>query len=130
MAGLVRSYWLYTLGRVAAPLHQRACGGWSHPLGRGERGSTESRELLACAEPKSLRAPYNRLLGDAMKGDPVLFARQDEVEAAWEVIDPVLAQDQPVHPYEPHAWGPPEADSLAAPVGGWHAPEGPPPDAT
>jgi glucose-6-phosphate 1-dehydrogenase len=65
---------------------------------------------------------YERLLGDAMEGDPMLFARQDEVEAAWTVVDPVLGNVTPVNEYSPGSWGPPEADVLAADVGGWHKP--------
>ena len=69
-------------------------------------------------------APYERLLGDALAGDPSLFARQDAVEAAWAVVDPVLGDATPVHPYEPGTWGPAEAAVLAARHGGWHTPGG------
>ncbi len=55
---------------------------------------------------------YERLLGDAMVGDATLFARQDLVEAAWAIVDPVLAPSKPPCPYEPGSWGPPEADDL------------------
>ena len=65
---------------------------------------------------------YERLLGDAMVGDPTLFARQDTVEAAWAVVDPVLGRRSPFHVYEPGSWGPKEADALAADVGGWNMP--------
>jgi glucose-6-phosphate 1-dehydrogenase len=64
---------------------------------------------------------YERLLGDALDGDPTLFARQDAVEAAWKIVDPVLGDVAPVHLYEPGTWGPAEADALAAGVGGWTA---------
>jgi glucose-6-phosphate 1-dehydrogenase len=67
--------------------------------------------------------PYERLLGDAMRGDPTLFAREDSVEAAWEVVEPILGDVCPVHPYEPGTWGPSEADQLIA-DGTWHAPRG------
>jgi glucose-6-phosphate 1-dehydrogenase len=66
--------------------------------------------------------PYERLLGDAMQGDGTLFAREDGVEAAWEIVDPILKNLAPVREYEPGTWGPSEADALAADVGGWHAP--------
>jgi glucose-6-phosphate 1-dehydrogenase len=66
--------------------------------------------------------PYERLLGDAMLGDPILFARQDGVEAAWAIVDPVLGGATPVHEYEAGSWGPQEAAALAAEVGGWHEP--------
>jgi glucose-6-phosphate 1-dehydrogenase len=65
---------------------------------------------------------YERLLGDAMIGDATLFARQDAVEAAWSVVDPVLQSPGPVYRYEPGSWGPPEADRLVAEVGGWNTP--------
>ena len=61
-------------------------------------------------------------LGDAMRGDPTLFNRQDTVEAAWRVIDPVLGNVTPLYEYEPHTWGPAEADTITANIGGWHNP--------
>ena len=66
--------------------------------------------------------PYERLLDDAIEGDARRFARQDTVEEAWRVIDPVLGNPPPVIAYEPGSWGPPEADSLIAGDGAWHAP--------
>ncbi|MGH9454603.1 MAG: glucose-6-phosphate dehydrogenase [Terriglobia bacterium] len=66
---------------------------------------------------------YERLLADAMKGDAMLFVREDAVEAAWAVVDPILGEVAPLHTYEPGTWGPPEADQLAADVGGWHNPQ-------
>ena len=66
--------------------------------------------------------PYERLLGDALTGDPSLFARQDSVEAAWGIVDPILGADTPVAEYAPGTWGPPEAARLAADIGGWHDP--------
>ncbi len=68
---------------------------------------------------------YERLLGDAMAGDQTLFARQDAVEAAWSVVDPVLGDATPIHPYQPGSWGPAEADRLTADVGGWDDPAAP-----
>ena len=65
---------------------------------------------------------YERLLGDAMAGDAMLFAREDEVEAAWAVVQPVLGNVTPLHPYAAGGWGPPDASRLAADVGGWHEP--------
>ncbi len=65
---------------------------------------------------------YERLLGDALDGDPMLFAREDCVEAAWSVVDAVLGDVTPVHPYEHQTWGPVEAAALAADVGGWRNP--------
>lgn len=65
---------------------------------------------------------YERLIGDALKGDPTLFARQDGVEAAWRIVDPILNRRTPVHEYEPGSWGPAEADAMIAPLGGWRNP--------
>src|SRR6202045_2250219 len=59
---------------------------------------------------------YERLLGDAMRGDPMLFVREDAVEAAWAIVDPILASATNLHPYEPGSWGPPEADRLSPDV--------------
>ena len=66
--------------------------------------------------------PYERLLGDAMEGDGTLFAREDGVEVAWSIVEPILKSPTPVREYEPGSWGPKEADALAADIGGWHAP--------
>jgi len=63
---------------------------------------------------------YERLLGDAMSGDATLFAREDGVEAAWAIVDPVLQASGPIHEYEPGTWGPSQADGLVADVGGWN----------
>ena len=67
--------------------------------------------------------PYERLLGDAIRGDASLFARYDSVEEAWRVVDPILGKDTPLAEYEPNTWGPSEADRLVADAGGWHSPE-------
>jgi glucose-6-phosphate 1-dehydrogenase len=66
---------------------------------------------------------YERLLGDAMAGDATLFAREDVVEAAWAIVDPVLTDAGPVHPYAQGSWGPKEADRLVAEVDGWNDPQ-------
>jgi glucose-6-phosphate 1-dehydrogenase len=66
---------------------------------------------------------YERLLTDAMKGDQMLFVRQDAVEAAWEIVEPILGDCCPVEFYEPGTWGPPDSRELAADIGGWHDPE-------
>jgi glucose-6-phosphate 1-dehydrogenase len=68
---------------------------------------------------------YERLLGDAMPGDAMLFVRDDAAEAAWAIVDPILANATNLHPYEVGSWGPHEADRLAIDVGGWHVPEEP-----
>jgi glucose-6-phosphate 1-dehydrogenase len=66
---------------------------------------------------------YERLLGDAIAGDATLFARQDIVEAAWAIVDPLIAEPGQPFEYEPGSWGPPEADELVAEVGGWNTPQ-------
>jgi glucose-6-phosphate 1-dehydrogenase len=66
---------------------------------------------------------YERLLGDAMRGDAMLFVREDAVEAAWAIVEPILGNATTLHSYEPGSWGPHEADLLAIDVGGWHNPD-------
>ena len=89
-----------------------------------EQLDTQAVELELTRRPTAdSMAPYERLLGSAAKGESILFAREDEVEAAWRVVDPILGTVTPCHIYEPHTWGPAEAERLAPP-GGWHAPEG------
>jgi glucose-6-phosphate 1-dehydrogenase len=90
----------------------------------GEAMVGEEVELIAHEDaPTDHRMlPYVRLLGDAMRGDLTLFNRQDAVEAAWRVIDPVLGNAIPLHEYQPHTWGPNEANMIAADIGGWHNP--------
>jgi glucose-6-phosphate 1-dehydrogenase len=66
---------------------------------------------------------YERLLGDAINGDATLFARQDVVEAAWAIVDPVIHGPSPMFEYEPGTWGPPQADKLVADIGGWNTPQ-------
>ena len=65
---------------------------------------------------------YARLLSDAMAGDATLFARQDVVEAAWAIVDPVIHGPSPMFEYEQGTWGPPQADRLVADIGGWNTP--------
>ena len=67
---------------------------------------------------------YERLLTDAMQGDAVLFVREDAVEAAWAIVEPILDNVTSVREYLPGTWGPAEADQLAAKFGGWHNPQG------
>jgi glucose-6-phosphate 1-dehydrogenase len=62
------------------------------------------------------------VLGDAMTGDRTLFARQDYVEEAWRIVDPVLKKNTPVYEYEAGTWGPREVDQNVVPPGGWQAP--------
>jgi glucose-6-phosphate 1-dehydrogenase len=71
--------------------------------------------------PEEMEA-YERVLGDAMAGDPGHFAREDYVEEAWRIVDPVLKADTPVLEYDKGTWGPSEADEKILPPGGWHNP--------
>jgi glucose-6-phosphate 1-dehydrogenase len=82
-------------------------------------------ELLACQRPAAEKVdPYERLLADAMKGDPTLFAREDYVEEAWRIVSPVLGDVTPLYEYEPNTWGPPQMEHTIQPPGGWVDPEG------
>jgi glucose-6-phosphate 1-dehydrogenase len=88
----------------------------------GEEMTGERVELIASYHDLEARAPYERLLGDAMEGDQSLFAREDAVEAQWRIVDPILKGKTPVHAYQPGTWGPEEADRLTRQIGGWHNP--------
>jgi glucose-6-phosphate 1-dehydrogenase len=65
---------------------------------------------------------YERVLGDAIEGDATLFAREDYVEEAWRIVDPVLKAGSPVYAYEPNTWGPAEVEQNVSPPGGWQNP--------
>jgi hypothetical protein len=82
----------------------------------------EQRELYLLENQSGEEAPYQRLLGDAMAGDGALFTREDAVEAAWAVVDPVLKAHHRVLPYKRLSWGPKEADTIIGSGGGWHNP--------
>ena len=111
-----------------------ASGSPRRPPSRSPRASSapgkefvgDQRELLLLEEQPGEESPYERLLGDAMNGDGALFTREDAVEAAWAVVDPVLNKHHRAHPYKPGTWGPKEADKLIAADGGWHNPESAP----
>jgi glucose-6-phosphate 1-dehydrogenase len=79
-------------------------------------------ELSALEKDKKEQSPYERLLTDAMRGDKLLFVREDVVEAAWSVVDPILDNVVPLQSYKPGTWGPAEGDRMVADVGGWHNP--------
>jgi glucose-6-phosphate 1-dehydrogenase len=88
----------------------------------GEAMVGESVELIVRQAPGDEMTPYERLLGDALRGDAMLFVDQESVEAAWRVVDPILGNTTPVHEYEPESWGPPEAERIILEEGGWHNP--------
>ena len=101
-----------------------AIGARAKQPGEGMRGRPVELSVMESPEQGAgtrLEA-FERLLGDAMIGDPTRFARQDLVEAAWAIVEPVLRCGLPVIEYEPGTWGPVEADRLVADVGGWNAP--------
>lgn len=88
----------------------------------GEEFVGDQRELTLLNAQPGKEQPYERLLGDALAGHGGLFTREDSVEAAWAVVDPVLANHNPAHAYPPGSWGPDQADALLAPEGRWHNP--------
>lgn len=82
----------------------------------------EQQELYLSEERTGDETPYERLLGDAMTGDGALFTREDAVEAAWVVVDPVLKTHHRARLYKRRSWGPKGADTIIAAAGGWHNP--------
>jgi glucose-6-phosphate 1-dehydrogenase len=80
-------------------------------------------EMVANHHPEANEMDaYERVLGEAIVGDTTLFAREDYVEEAWRIVDPVLRADTPVYEYQPGTWGPLEASQSIIPPGGWHTP--------
>jgi glucose-6-phosphate 1-dehydrogenase len=82
----------------------------------------DQEEMFLCEHLAGQAAPYVRLLGDAMNGDGALFTREDAVEAAWAVVDPVLKKHSRARIYQRGTWGPKQADALIEDGGGWHNP--------
>ena len=92
-------------------------------VGPSEDTTSQPVEMIASDHPPADGMDaYERVLGDAMAGDATLFAREDYVEEAWRIVDPVLRASTPVYEYEPNTWGPNELDQKLAPVGGWQNP--------
>jgi glucose-6-phosphate 1-dehydrogenase len=89
----------------------------------GEQMDGEDVELIAKHQQADEMAPYERLLADALRGDQALFAREDQIEAQWRIVEPVLGDVTPVHEYEQNTWGPVEAASLMQDPGGWLNPQ-------
>jgi glucose-6-phosphate 1-dehydrogenase len=89
----------------------------------GERMVGSAVELVARRQPPDEMEPYERLLGDAVNGDPTLFAREDSTEESWRVVGPALGNAIPLVEYAPDSWGPHEAERILASEGGWHNPE-------
>jgi glucose-6-phosphate 1-dehydrogenase len=91
----------------------------------GAETHSQTAEMLGTRLPRADEMDaYERVLGDAMRGDATLFAREDYVEEAWRIVDPVLKETTPVYEYEPGTWGPKEVDSRVCPPGGWQNPTG------
>jgi glucose-6-phosphate 1-dehydrogenase len=89
----------------------------AHEQEYGEELVAMPATLTAVENTRGEVDAYERLLDDAMYGDGMLFVREDAVEAAWAVVEPILGNASPAHQYEPGSWGPAEAD-----LGGWHTP--------
>jgi glucose-6-phosphate 1-dehydrogenase len=90
----------------------------------GESLSPEPAEMSAVEDVQAEEVgAYERLLTDALRGDPMLFVREDAVEAQWAIVEPILDEDSKPYVYKPGTWGPEEADRLAEDIGGWHSPE-------
>ena len=89
--------------------------------GEQMRGEPLELSVVEAPAPDWMDA-YERLIGDALDGEPALFARQDLVEASWAIVDPVLHCTDTVLPYARGSWGPAEADALVERVGGWRNP--------
>jgi glucose-6-phosphate 1-dehydrogenase len=104
-----------------APISSIALGARIKRAGKEFVG--DQRELYMLEEEPGEQAPYERLLGDALAGDSALFTREDAVESAWAVVDPVLTEHERVHGYERGSWGPNEADKLIGSDGPWHNPD-------
>ncbi|OLE62316.1 MAG: glucose-6-phosphate dehydrogenase [Deltaproteobacteria bacterium 13_1_20CM_2_69_21] len=89
----------------------------------GEETGSQITEMVGTQLPRAGDMDaYERVLGDAMQGDATLFAREDYVEEAWRIVDPLLKAGTPAYEYEPGSWGPKEVDSTVSPPGGWQNP--------
>ena len=88
----------------------------------GERMVGQDVELILSQQAPNVRPPYERLLGDAMRGLGELFGRDDINDAQWRIVEPVLDNATPVYPYRPGTWGPEEAEALIGAQGPWRNP--------
>jgi glucose-6-phosphate 1-dehydrogenase len=88
----------------------------------GEDMHGEPVELIARHNTRREKSPYERLLGDAVRGERALFTQDDSVEAAWQVVDPILTAGPPVIEYEPGTWGPSAATAIVNGDATWHDP--------
>src|SRR6266446_4172196 len=93
-------------------------------IARGQETRSQTAEMLGTQLPRADEMDaYERVLGDAMQGDATLFAREDYVEEAWRIVDPVLKAGTPVYEYEPGTWGPKQVEARVAPPDGWQDPK-------
>jgi glucose-6-phosphate 1-dehydrogenase len=90
----------------------------------GERMVGDDVELVLTQQAPNMRPPYQRLLGDAMRGRYELFGRDDIVDAQWRIVEPILDDVVPVKPYQPGSWGPADAEALIGHDGPWRNPKG------
>lgn len=121
---------LFDSSRSESPNHVRfrlgpdrvaiALGAQAKQPGEGMTG--EDIELYVCRQKGDEQGAYERLMSDAMEGDTSLFAREDGVEEAWRIVDPIVKMPTPVFEYAPGTWGPNEAQAAVAHIGGWHNP--------
>jgi glucose-6-phosphate 1-dehydrogenase len=89
----------------------------------GKETVSQTDEMVVSQHPRADEMDaYERVLGDAMAGDATLFAREDYVEEAWRIVDPVLKANTPIKEYDPKTWGPSDVDQSVAPAGGWQNP--------
>ncbi len=88
----------------------------------GEKMQGETVELVVPYQPPDVMPPYERLLGDVLRGDPILFTREDGVEAAWRIVDPVLHNPPPLYEYDQNSWGPSDVEKDLKPPTGWYNP--------
>jgi glucose-6-phosphate 1-dehydrogenase len=89
----------------------------------GKETVSQTDEMVVSQHPRADEMDaYERVLGDAMAGDATLFAREDYVEEAWRIVDPVLKANTPIKEYDPKTWGPSDVDQSVTPVGGWQNP--------
>jgi len=89
----------------------------------GERMVGEPVELKVVDQQPDEMTPYERLIGDAIRGDQALFARQDVVEEGWRIVEKIISNTGPVHTYKKGTWGPEEVNEVLLPSGGWHSPK-------
>jgi glucose-6-phosphate 1-dehydrogenase len=90
----------------------------------GQEAVGQSVEMLVSRHPRADEMnDYERVLGDAMAGDATIFAREDYVEEAWRIVDPVMKANTPVYEYDPQTWGPREVEQRVLPSGGWDNPD-------